>query len=507
MVQLQAQPLPVPDQGLDLRVGQRENGVVHASDESANWAGEIDLGSTYSSVAGRWTVPAVVPSSAVEVASNWVGIGGDGITQLIQVGTDSVSGDGSTTYVAWYELLPATAITIREPVSPGDEMSASIEETSANRWFISIEDVTKGWTATGTFSYTAGRASSAEWITERPYTETSRTLATLADFGSVRFDNLRANGAAVATAALTPVEMANPTGKIVAYPGKPTTTTTGNFTVYYGGPSTSTSSTPRVPTPPKTAPIVTGVSPSSGPTAGGTAVTVIGSNFVAGATVRFGTKAATHVTVTGATRITATSPPHTAGSTRVTVTTSGGTSVASAAEFSYLAPKVTSVTLHNGPTAGGTVVTVIGSNFVAGATVRFGTKAATHVTVTGATRITATSPPHTAGSVDVTVTIPGGTSVASPAALFEYLAPRVTSVSLHEGPTSGGTVVTITGSNFVRGATVRFGTRAATHVTVVSPTRIMATSPTHTAGSVDVTVTIAGGKSMATPADKFRYLS
>ncbi len=480
---------------------------MSSGDDSANWAGEIDVGAAYSSVAGEWTVPGVAASSTLEVASSWVGIGGDGITTLIQVGTDSVSDYGSTTYVAWYELLPATAITIPKPVSPGDAMAATIEETSTDRWYVSIEDVTKGWSATATFTYTAGPASSAEWITERPYTSRTRALATLADFGSVRFHDLRANGADVTTTALTAVEMANPTGQIVAYPAGVTTATTGSFTDYYGAPSTSTPSSPGLTTPPEAAPTVTGVTPSSGPTAGGTVVTVTGADLVSGATVRFGTKAATHVTVVSPTRITATSPAHSAGPADVTVTIPGGTSAPSpAAVFEYLAPKTTSVSLHEGPTAGGTVVTVTGADFVPGATVRFGTKAATHVTVVSPTRITATSPAHTAGPADVTVTIPGGTSAPSPAAVFEYLAPRVTSVSLHEGPTAGGTVVTVTGADFVSGATVRFGTKAATHVTVVSPTRITATSPAHTAGPVDVTVTIPGGTSTASPADVFRYL-
>ena len=46
-----------------------------------------------------------------------------------------------------------------------------------------------------------------------------------------------------------------------------------------------------------TAPFVTSVSPSNGPVAGGTAVTITGTNFAAGATVKFGATAATNVVV------------------------------------------------------------------------------------------------------------------------------------------------------------------------------------------------------------------
>ena len=61
---------------------------------------------------------------------------------------------------------------------------------------------------------------------------------------------------------------------------------------------------------------------------------------------------------------------------------------------------------------------------------------------------------------------------------FTYVVPpTVTSVSPNNGSTSGGTAVTITGTNFVSGATVTFGCAAATNVVVVSSTSITATTP------------------------------
>ena len=66
--------------------------------------------------------------------------------------------------------------------------------------------------------------------------------------------------------------------------------------------------------------------------------------------------------------------------------------------------------------------------------------------------------------------------------------------------------MTITGTNFITGATVSFGGTAATGVSVVSPTSITATSPaTLTAGTVDVDVTTSGGTSSNTVADDFTY--
>jgi hypothetical protein len=58
---------------------------------------------------------------------------------------------------------------------------------------------------------------------------------------------------------------------------------------------------------------------------------------------------------------------------------------------------------------------------------------------------------------------------------------------------AAGTRVTITGSNFLTGSTVRFAGRDATDVEVVSLTEIQATAPSGPSGAVDVVVnTLAG---------------
>ncbi len=65
--------------------------------------------------------------------------------------------------------------------------------------------------------------------------------------------------------------------------------------------------------------------------------------------------------------------------------------------------------------------------------------------------------------------------------------------------------MTITGTEFIAGSTVKFGTTPATSVTINSSTSITAVSPTN-AGTVDVSVTNSGGTSAAVPADQFTYL-
>jgi len=177
-----------------------------------------------------------------------------------------------------------------------------------------------------------------------------------------------------------------------------------------------------------TSPIVSSLSPTSGTTAGGTAVTITGANFVNGATVTFGGVASTGVSVANSTTIAATTPAHTAGPVDVTVTNPGSTSGTLNGGFTYVnptGPTVTSVTPNSGPTGGGTTVTISGVNFVSGATVTFGGTPATGVSVSSSTSMTAVTPAHGAGSVTVTVTNPdsqsasltGGFTYGTPAAI------------------------------------------------------------------------------------------
>lgn len=76
--------------------------------------------------------------------------------------------------------------------------------------------------------------------------------------------------------------------------------------------------------------------------------------------------------------------------------------------------------------------------------------------------------------------------------------PVVEAIDPRVGSTAGGTTVTITGAGFAAGASVAFGSHAATSVTYSSPTSITAVSPAGS-GAVDVTVTTAHGTSARKP--------
>jgi hypothetical protein len=94
--------------------------------------------------------------------------------------------------------------------------------------------------------------------------------------------------------------------------------------------------------------------------------------------------------------------------------------------------------------------------------------------------------------VTVSVTNLGSQSGSLANGYTYVVLPTVSSVSPNNGPQAGGTAVTITGTNFATGATVKFGATAASNVVVVSSTTITGTTPAGTAGAVTVTVTVNG---------------
>ena len=191
------------------------------------------------------------------------------------------------------------------------------------------------------------------------------------------------------------------------------------------------------------APVVSSISPTSGPTSGGTTVTIKGNNFSGNATVYFGSKNPATVLTVSTKSITAISPAG-SGTVDVTVNTSGGTSTTSSADkFTYVpAPVVNSISPTSGPASGGTTMTITGS-YLAGATaVYFGSSnnVAKIISDSNST-ITATSPNENPGTVRVHVTTTGGTSDPNnngPNDQFTYVAaPTVTGVAPNQGPLAG----------------------------------------------------------------------
>lgn len=309
-------------------------------------------------------------------------------------------------------------------------------------------------------------------------TGTNFLAGTTVTIGSVAATNVTFNSATQITAT-TPAQAAGTYGVTVTLPDAQYATLGSAFT-YIEAPSVSS------------------VSPSTGPLAGGTAVTVTGAYFANGAQVKFGATSATGISVTSSTQINCTTPAGTGGYVDVTVTNTDGQSDSKTNAFRYIgpAPTVASLSPTSGPQSGGTVITISGTDFVAGATVMFGSAAATNVTVTS-TQITCTTPAGTPGSVDVIVTNPDGQSATKPGA-FTYggSVPTITSFTPTGAP-PGDTVV-ITGTNFVDVTAVSFGGTPATNYTVDSATQITAIIP-NGAMTGSISVTTPAGTATSTP--------
>ena len=244
-----------------------------------------------------------------------------------------------------------------------------------------------------------------------------------------------------------------------------------------------------------TPPTVTSISPKEGTTAGGTTVKIKGTGFLAGAKVTIGGEA-TSVTVVSATEITAKTAASSAGEEEVEVTEA---SVPQSATIKYkfeVPPTVTKVEATEGPSAGGTTVTITGTGFLTGAKVKIGSEA-TEVDVKGETEITAKTAATSVGKDEVIVTVGEISSTAG--VDFTYLAaPKVSGVSPTEGSTAGGASVKVTGTGFVSGAKVTIGGEASS-VVVVSATEITAKTAAHAAGKAEVVVTDADGTSSGGP--------
>jgi hypothetical protein len=256
------------------------------------------------------------------------------------------------------------------------------------------------------------------------------------------------------------------------------------------------------------APTITGVSPATGPSAGGTVVTVTGTGLTPTTAVTFGGVPGT-VTASSATSLTVTAPAHAPGAVAVAAVMAGADATSAGNAFTYLddgsSAVVATVTPATSPTGGGGTITVTGTGLAGASGLQVGGVAVGSFTAT-ATTITGTIPAsETAGAVPVTLTFPAGTTVTIGS--LTYVAPTITAITPAQGLiNTATTTVTITGTGFTGATGVTFGGVAATGVTVVSSTSITATAPSRAlVGAVDVVVTLPGAD--ATAVGGFAYIA
>jgi len=191
---------------------------------SSNWSGYMsDNNSDYTNVTGQWVVPNPTGNGTSTTAdASWIGIGGVKSNDLIQIGTvDNVTASGTVYSAAFYELLPDASVQITAfNISPGDSISASIDQTGTNLWTITITDNTTNQTYTKNLSYDSS-LSSAEWIEEDP-SNSNGQLMPFDNFGTITFTNAYTtdNGSNVDLSAINAdsITMINSSGQDIAVP-------------------------------------------------------------------------------------------------------------------------------------------------------------------------------------------------------------------------------------------------------------------------------------------------
>jgi hypothetical protein len=244
------------------------------------------------------------------------------------------------------------------------------------------------------------------------------------------------------------------------------------------------------------------LSPTQGPSGGGTTVSITGSGLANASAVHFGPNLAI-ITANTDTSVTVVSPSG-CGAVDVTVTTPGGTS--DPLSYFYIgAPFLAGLSADNGPTAGGNTVTLTGTGLSTASVVHFGANTATPTVVNDGQLTVAVPAGTAAGTVAVSVTTVGGTDDGLS---YTYVdAPTITDFNPTSGPPTGGTSVTITGTSLSTAQSVTFGGLAAAFE-VVNDSTISATTPPTADGApgpATLTVTTAGGSASA--ANPFNYVA
>jgi hypothetical protein len=182
---------------------------------------------------------------------------------------------------------------------------------------------------------------------------------------------------------------------------------------------------------------LTSIAPTSGFAAGNTAVTLTGTNLTGATSVTFDGLAATNVTVVNATTITALTPAHAAGAVDVGIITPQG-SATLAGGYTYVSgATLTGVNPTSGTASGGTGVTLTGTGLTGATSVTFDGVPATSVNVVNSTTVTAVTPAHAAGAVDVVVDTPSGGATLTNG--YTYITTAVGQ------PSSGGIIAALNG--------------------------------------------------------------
>jgi hypothetical protein len=191
------------------------------------------------------------------------------------------------------------------------------------------------------------------------------------------------------------------------------------------------------------------------------------------------------------------------------VTDSAGFSGTTSFTWTAVGPIITSLKPTQGPGAGGTKVKITGSHLQGATSVKFGGVEAISFTVNSkGTLVTAKAPAHAAGTVDIVIATPNGSTIPTSSDRYTYLGPSVTSVTPSSGTTVGGKKVKIVGTGLSGATSVKFGSVAATSYKAnAKGTELTVTVPAQGAGTVNIVVTTPGGVSATNTGDQYTYVA
>lgn len=236
-------------------------------------------------------------------------------------------------------------------------------------------------------------------------------------------------------------------------------------------------------------PNITSITQNIGPTLGGTTISLLGTHLFSGVRVTLGGQICSYQYYPP-TGVTCLVPAHNIGAVDVTVTNTDGKSFTVPSGFTYVpAPIVTSVSPTAGALAGGTTLTITGSNFLSNATVMIGGHVCNSVSVNSSSSVTCIT--SAAGAeIDSVQVINRDGQIGTLSNGYTYQpAPTVTSISPTSGLIGGGDYLTITGTGFVSGATASIGGTACSTTLVTNATTLTCVAPSGSVGSKDVVVT------------------
>lgn len=222
---------------------------VFHTQQSNNWSGYdqgvVEKGTVFQSVSGEWVVSTAsyrAGGPGTESSATWAGIGGGCIdagclvgdpTSLIQAGTEQdANQDGTTSYSAWWEVVPAPSITVTSvKVHPGDLIRLSIADVVPGLWTISLHDVTDGQGFTQSVPY-PDTMLTAEWILEAPIVVSpgsplSSGEAMLPNLSTTQFDAATVNGHPAGLTSAEQIQMTAQSGGVEATPSAPDATGDG----------------------------------------------------------------------------------------------------------------------------------------------------------------------------------------------------------------------------------------------------------------------------------------